>query len=194
MCAAPKAATCAANLSTPPEACKTEVKLPAEPKYDVIFSNAALQWLPDHPSLLKFVTSRLAPNGQLAVQVPTMEGHPVHRVAKDVAREPRFAAALQGYVHTLDLPSAEQYAEMLWRLGFVRQNVRLQIYAHILPGPEAAIEWIKGTLLTTYQEKLDATTFAEFLAEYSRRLLASLPAERPCFFPYQRILMWGRLV
>jgi trans-aconitate 2-methyltransferase len=168
------------------------LKLPAEPKYDVIFSNAALHWLSDHPALFDFLTARLAPHGQLAVQVPTMEAHPVHSVAKEVAREPRFAAALQGCVHNLDLPSAEQYAEMLWRLGFARQNVRLQIYAHILPGPEAAIEWIKGTLLTTYQEKLDAATFDEFLAEYSQRLLARLPTERPCFFPYKRILIWGR--
>ena len=168
------------------------LNLPSEPKYDVIFSNAALHWLPEHPALFEFLTSRLAPQGQLAVQVPTMESHPVHRVAKEVAREPRFAAALKGFVHQLDLPSAEVYAEMLWRLGYSRQNVRLQIYAHVLPGPESAVEWIKGTLLTAYQEKLDAATFAEFLAEYSQRLLAKLPAERPCFFPYQRILIWGR--
>jgi len=166
--------------------------LPDEPQWDVIFSNAALQWLPDHPTLFARLAQRLNPGGQLAVQVPTMEQHAVHRVAKDVARLPRFAAALDGFMHRLDLPSADAYAELYWRLGFDRPNVRLQIYPHVLPGPEDAVEWIKGTLLTAYENRLDRATFAEFLDEYRRRLLAELPQERPCFFPYQRILMWGR--
>lgn len=166
--------------------------LPDEPIYDVIYSNAALQWLPDHEALFAALTRRLVAGGQLAVQVPTMEHHPAHVVAKEVAREPRFAAALNGYLHDLDVLSAEQYATILWRLGYLQQDVRLQIYPHVLPGPEAAIDWIKGTLLTAYQERLSAEMYEEFLAEYSRRLLAQLPSSRPYFYPYQRILIWGQ--
>jgi trans-aconitate 2-methyltransferase len=67
----------------------------------------------------------------------------------------------------------------------------LQIYPHALPGPEAAVEWNKGTLLTAYQDRLDAHLYDDFVAEYARRLLAQLPATRPCFYPYKRILVWG---
>lgn len=169
------------------------LELPAEPRWDVIFSNAALQWLPDHPALLAFLTERLRPGGQLAIQVPTMEDHPAHVVAKEVARQARFASALQGFEHQLDVPTANDYAHLLYALGYSEQNVRLQIYPHLLPGPEAAIEWIKGTLLTAYQNRLDADTYDDYLAEYSERLLSQLPNTRPYFYPYQRILLWGRL-
>src|SRR5262245_20352455 len=41
-----------------------------EQSYDVIYSNAALQWLPNHESLLPRLLSFVRPRGVLAVQVP----------------------------------------------------------------------------------------------------------------------------
>lgn len=169
------------------------LKLPGEPKYDVIFSNAALQWLPDHRRLFAALAERLNPRGQLAVQVPAMEDHPAHTTAKEVARQPAFARLLDGYEHQLDVLTAEQYAQLLFQLGFVRQNVRQQVYPHTLAGPEAVIDWIKGTLLTAYQQRLEPPAYEDFLAEYSQRLLARLPDVRPFFYPYNRILVWGQL-
>lgn len=167
--------------------------LPLEPKYDVIFSNAALQWLPDHPALLAFLTERLPPGGQLAVQVPAMQNHPSHRVAAEVAREPRFARQLNGFVHAVLVPTPAEYAKILFELGYVEQNVRLQIYPHVLASPEGVIDWAKGTLLTAYEQRLDAETFGDFVAEYRRRLLDCIPATSPHFYPFQRILLWGQL-
>src|SRR5690242_17107707 len=45
-------------------------------EYDVVFSNAALHWVPDHPALLARLTAALRPGGQLAVQVPANADHP----------------------------------------------------------------------------------------------------------------------
>ena len=52
-----------------------------------------------------------------------------------VAREPRHAAALGGYVREYPLREPEWYAELFARLGFVEQHVREQVYLHRLPGP-----------------------------------------------------------
>jgi len=161
--------------------------------FDLIFSNAALQWVPDHPKLFERLVAGLAPGGQLAIQVPANHDHPSHLVAHELARDEPFASELGGYVRQVPVLEPEQYAELLYGLGFERQHVRLQVYPHVLPGPEAVVEWVKGTLLTDYQQRLAPETYEQFLAEYTGRLLRALPDSRPFFYPFKRILMWARL-
>lgn len=161
---------------------------------DLVFSNAALHWLPDHPALLLRLARALAPGGQLAVQVPANHDHPSHAVAAEVAGEPPFREALGGHVRRSPVLPPEQYACLLSRLGFEEQEVRLAVYGHRLESREGVIEWVKGTTLTDYRRRLDAATWERFLERYRERLLPRLADERPYFFPFKRILMWGRKV
>src|ERR1051325_6693693 len=69
----------------------------ADRSFDLIFSNAALHWLPDHEALLRRLTAALAVGGQLAVQVPANDDHPTHVIAAQVADESPFREAMQGY-------------------------------------------------------------------------------------------------
>src|SRR5262249_52228670 len=62
--------------------------------FDLIFSNAALHWVPDHPALLKRLTAALAPGGQLAVQMPANEEHASHQTAVEVAKSHEFKVLL----------------------------------------------------------------------------------------------------
>lgn len=164
---------------------------PVPGKFDLVFSNAALHWVTGHEALFEKLRAKLQPGGQLAVQVPAMDSEPVHIVAAETAQE--FSQELGGYVRRLDVLTPEDYARLLYKLGFVEQEVRLQIYGHILPSREAVIEWYRGTLLTTYQQRLDAETYERFVKRYTQKLMKYLDDERPFFFPYKRILMWGRL-
>jgi trans-aconitate 2-methyltransferase len=166
---------------------------PPEGPFDVVFSNAALHWVPDHRSLLARLASRLAPGGQLAVQLPANEAEPSHLVAREVARELEHAAALKGFVRVSPVLAPEDYARILHRLGFAEQRVRAEIYAHPLASRDEVVEWVRGTLLTAYQARLGEEAFARFLARYRERLLAALPDERPYLFTFRRILMWARL-
>jgi trans-aconitate 2-methyltransferase len=122
---------------------------PVPGKFDLVFSNAALQWVKGHEALFEKLSAKLQPGGQLAVQVPAMDSEPVHIVAVETAQE--FSKELGGYVRRLEVLTLEDYARLLYKLGFVEQQVRLQIYGHVLPSREAVIEWYRGTLLTTYQ-------------------------------------------
>src|SRR3954468_14793655 len=63
---------------------------------DLVFSNAALQWVPDHQGVVARWWAGLAPGGQLAVQIPANAGHPSHRVAAEVAATEPFRAAMGG--------------------------------------------------------------------------------------------------
>ena len=153
--------------------------------YDLIFSNAALHWVPAHEQLLVRLTNFLAADGQLAIQMPSNDSHPSHRVAAEVAAD--FGVAARP-AHVLE---PERYAELLHRLGYKQQHVRLQVYGHALPSTEDVVEWVRGALLTHYEALLTPEKFADFLGEYRTRLMQVLGSERPFFYTYKRILLWG---
>ena len=81
---------------------------------------------------------------------------------------------------------------MFFKLGCAQQNLRIQIYPHVLPGRDAIVEWVKGAYLTPYQKKLDPATYILFLEHYTEELFKVLPDERPILYPYRRYLMWAR--
>lgn len=159
---------------------------------DLLLSNAALHWVPGHEALLGRLTRALAPDGQLAVQVPANHDHPSHRLAHELAGEPPFAAALSGPVRGKPVLEPEEYARLLFRLGYREQQVQLRVYAHPLREPSEVVEWVRGTLLTDYRKRLPPELWDRYLAAYRERLLRALPDEGPYLYTYRRILLWGR--
>lgn len=160
--------------------------------FDLVFSNAALQWIEDHDALFARIAGAIAPGGELAVQMPSNHDHPSHVVAAEIAREAPFAAAMPEGPRRSPVRPASAYAEMLWRLGFAERHVRLQVYGHELPTREDVVEWVKGTLLTHYERRVGPALWPAFLERYRTRLFEVLPDERPFFFPFPRVLLRAR--
>jgi len=160
--------------------------------FDLVFSNAALQWVDDHEKLFERLAAGVAPGGQLAVQMPANDDHPSHTTAFELSTEEPWATELSGYRRRWPVLRPERYAELLDTLGFGEQHVRLQVYAHHLERREAVVEWVKGTLLTDYQRRMSPGAYEEFLAAYRRRMLPMLRDSRPFFYPFKRVLLWGR--
>ena len=165
----------------------------ARAAYDLVFSNAALHWVDDHPAVFARLTAALRPGGQLAVQMPANFDHPSHVVAAEVAGEAPFRDALGAHARSgrAVLPP-EEYALLLERLGYDEQHVRLQVYGHRLAARDEVVEWVKGTLLTDYQRRLPAELYARFVTRYRERLLPALEDARPYFFPFKRVLLWAQ--
>ncbi|MHB1486584.1 MAG: methyltransferase domain-containing protein [Acidimicrobiales bacterium] len=164
--------------------------------FDVVFSNAALQWVPDHAQVLARWADCLAPTGQLAVQVPANADHPSHLVADEVAHEERFVHAMgeappPDPVRTSVL-APETYAVVLHDLGFDRQQVRLQVYGHQLASSSDVVEWVKGTSLNRFRRAMLPDDFDAYLSAYRDRLLEVIGDHAPYFYPFKRILMWAR--
>jgi trans-aconitate 2-methyltransferase len=166
--------------------------------HDLVVAAASLQWVPDHPYVIAQWTAALAPGGQLAVQVPDNADAPTHRIAAALATTEPYVSAFGTDGPPADPVAAnvlrpEQYAQLLFDLGFERQHVQLTVYPHILPTSRDSVEWVKGTTLTRFRAALPTELYQRFLADYEDRLLEVIGAHEPHFFPFRRILMWARL-
>jgi trans-aconitate 2-methyltransferase len=160
-------------------------------EYDLIFSNAALQWSGNHERLLPLLWQHLAPQGQITVQMPRNHDHPSHQIARELAQH-EFADYFPmqqgnpserfGYV----LP-IERYAEILFSLGGSEIIAFMKVYPHILENSDAIVEWTKGTLLVPFMEQLPPEERPKFLELYRDRLRDMLP-ECPVFYGFKRIL------
>lgn len=149
--------------------------------FDVIFSNAALHWVPDHKALVPRLMARLSPRGQLAVQLPSDDYNSTRKIFADVA----------GWRHEMATLDIAEYAQLLYAAGSADPIVFEKIYPHILPDADAVLEWAKGTALLPYLERLPPAQHAPYLEEVRRRLHARYP-ERPVLFPFRRIIFYAR--
>lgn len=161
--------------------------------FDLVISNAAIQWIPNHHILLEQIVKLLAPGGQLAIQVPANQNYPTHVIAAELAAEEPFRTAIDSSMPTHHLLSMEDYAVLLEKLGFESQVIRLQLYVHFLESTASVVEWVKGSLLTYYKSRLGPHLYPQFLKEYQKRLIDHLGWSEPFFFYLKRLFIWGQL-
>lgn len=152
---------------------------------DVLVSNAALHWLPDHPALLTRLVSLLAPGGVLAFQVPANFEAPSHRRIDEVRALPRFAPALthvrRGHAEPLDAYEA-------WLAGMgLTVDAWDTTYLHVLPGEDAVLQWLLGTTLRPVLAALGPEESQAFLDTLRPLLRSDYPAaERGTPFRFTR--------
>lgn len=160
--------------------------------FDIIFANASLQWVTNHPNTISHLKQFLKPRGQLAVQVPNNADHPVYLLASKLGEKCLGNNAPQDTV-AKNVLKVEEYSTILYRLGFENQNVRMQVYCHRLASSLDTLEWVKGTSLNRFKAVMSEEKYANFLNEYRNLLLAELGNESPYLFTFKRILMWAQL-
>lgn len=159
-----------------------------ESEFDLVFSNAAMQWVPDHELLFERIRRALRVGGQIAIQVPKNNSHPSHRIAFELEREPPYNQYPGAPIDKNTL-MPEEYAALLHRLGFRAIKVRLHVYLHELPSGIDAAEWLKGSLLTHYKSVQPAEVYSLFEREFYSRIERGIGQERPYLLTYNRILM-----
>ncbi|HWH83059.1 MAG TPA: trans-aconitate 2-methyltransferase [Burkholderiaceae bacterium] len=142
----------------------------ADAPADLVYSNAALQWVGDHEALLPHLFAQLAPGGVLAIQMPDNRDEPTHRLMREVAADVRWAGAIgdAASVRTEILPIAGYY-DLLAPLA-ASVDVWRTAYQHPMASPAAIIEWLRATGLKPFIDPLGADARAAFLAEYEARI------------------------
>ena len=155
-------------------------------EFDVIVSNATLQWVDDHRSVLPGLVDALAPGGWLAFQVPGNQNEPSHTLLHELGSDPRFAEAT-GRIPRRVMPPASVYVDDLTRLG-CDVDAWETTYLHVLPGDDAVFNWVSGTGARPYLQALPDDLRAEFVLDY-RALLAEAYPQQPygTVLPFRRI-------
>ena len=149
---------------------------PQDEAPDLIYANAALQWVPDHEHLIPRLFAALAPGGVLAIQMPDNREEPTHRLMRAVAAEAPWAEPIGNAdrLRTLLLPLGGYYD--LLAPAAARVDVWHTIYQHPMANAAAIVEWVRGTGLKPFVDRLPADLQASYLAEYERRVDLAYPA------------------
>lgn len=159
-------------------------------EWDLLFSNAALQWSENHAELIPRLFGCLAPGGQIAVQVPSNHNHISHQIYRETAAEEPFCSILAGFQRHSPVLTIDEYARLLFECGAEAITVFEKVYPHVLEDSDAVVEWISGTALIPYFERLGSHK-DEFLQALRAKMHAALP-ESPVFYPFRRILFSAR--
>jgi trans-aconitate 2-methyltransferase len=155
-------------------------------RWDLIFSNAAIQWVADHESLIPRLASMLTSGGQLVVQTP--RGNEAMELIEVAAREGPFREALGGWKQQFSRLPLHAYADLLFRAGGADLTIAEKVYPHVLPDSDAIVQWYEGSALVPYLERLAPAGLKDaFKARYGELLAQRFPG-RPVFFGFHRIL------
>jgi trans-aconitate 2-methyltransferase len=159
-------------------------------KFDVVFSNAALQWLPDHAALYPRLLARTAPGGAFVAQIPGNFDAPAHEIMRDITKlsawRDRFPAGSLREWHT---HGPAFYYDVLAPHA-ARVDIWETEYLQVMPDAEALVEWYKGSGMRPFLDLLatDAER-AQFTREYLERIRVAYPP-RPdgrVLFPFRRL-------
>ena len=159
----------------------------APPTWDLVFSHAALHWVPEHERLVPRLFACVASGGRLVVQLPSNHDSVAHRTLVAVADEAPFRDELHGRVADRPTLDVREYAALLFRAGGTSITAYTKVYPHVLPDSDAAAEWLKGTAMIPYVERLALDRGAPFFERYRVALREALP-DAPLFFGFKRTL------
>lgn len=159
-------------------------------EWDLIFSNAALQWSENHAELIPYLFDKLKPGGQIAIQVPSNHNHISHQIYRGTAEEDMFKFILQGFQRYSPVLTIDNYARILFDCGAEEINVFEKIYPHVLKDSDAVVDWMSGTALVPYFERLSKYK-DEFVKSVREKMRAAMP-DSPVFYPFRRILFSAR--
>lgn len=156
--------------------------------YDLIFSNAALQWVPEHRALLPRLIRQVAPGGALAVQVPANLAAPAHRLMRELAASPAWQNHFPRQVREWLVHDPAFYYDVLSPLAG-RIDLWTTEYMHVMVGPDAIVEWYKGTGLRPFLDLLSPVDQPHFLTDYRALLASAYPrrADGRVIFPFLRL-------
>lgn len=160
---------------------------------DLIYSNAALHWLPNHQALFRRLMGCLTPGGVLAVQMPRNFSEPSHALIRETVAGGPWYDCLAPLVQPSPVAAPEYYYDLLAPLAAELDMWETQ-YQHVLDGEDPVKEWTKGTWLKQFLDALDEGDRPAFEADYAVRLRKAYPrrADGKTVFPFRRLFIVAR--
>lgn len=159
------------------EFCDVSSGLPAlSSDFDAVFSNACLQWVPEHKTRIPELLGMLKPGGTLAVQVPMNFEEPIHRIIQGTAVSEKWKGFFP-HPRVFYTLTPEEYSDLL-----ADQATEFQMwtttYFHMLPSQQAILEWYRSTGLKPYLDALPEEKKPEFETDIMEQVRVAYPPRK----------------
>jgi trans-aconitate 2-methyltransferase len=168
-------------------------KFDARDEYDLVFSNATLQWIPKHEELLPRLARGVKKGGAIAFQIPMFRTMQVNLAIEAVARRPEWSRYTAGIAELFTYHDAAFYYDLM--VGFsARMDLWETTYIHVLGSHGALVDFCGSTALRPYHASLPSDEAREsfddeLLAECGHRY--SLQKDGKLLFPFVRLFAVG---
>jgi trans-aconitate 2-methyltransferase len=168
-------------------------RLDSEREYAIIFSNAALQWIPRHREVLGHWLRALVPGGRMVIQMPANDRETAKAALSDLAREEPWRALLTGIDESFrEVPPPEKYQQILREIGCSELDCYYHTFHHPMQSPAEVVEWYRATGLRPFINALAEDRRAAFLDSYRHRLESAYGTSGAVTFDFKRLFLWAR--
>lgn len=162
-------------------------------KYDIIFSNATIQWIQNQEKLISNLVDILNYGGALAVQIPMYYNMPVSKAIKDVSLTKKWKKLTEGASDVFTFHSSDYYYDILSKhVKFV--TMWKTSYFHIMPSHQKIVEMLKSTGMKTFLDKLNSQKEKdEFEKDALQEIKRTYPGQKDgkVLFPFERLFFIG---
>lgn len=163
---------------------------------DLIYSNATLQWLDGHDTLIPRLFGLLAPGGCLAVQMPQSWPLDSHRLMRETLATggpdgaPLGPDTVRRALDHVWVAQASHYYDLL-APGAQTIDIWETDYLQVLAGENPVLEWVSATGLRPVLNGLNDADRAVFLERYAAALRAAYPprANGETLYPFRRLFI-----
>ncbi len=157
---------------------------------DVLFSNAALHWLDDHPTLFQRLFAQVRSEGVFAIQMPRNHDQPSHRAIVAAVEAGPWCNVLRPLLRPSPVSAPADYHAML-SVDAQHMDIWETTYLHILEGANPVAEWTKGSAFAPLLEALEGSQRDSFEAAYRQLIADAYPPdpEGRTLFPFRRLFI-----
>ena len=159
-------------------------------RWDLVFSNAALQWSNNHQVLFPQLISLLSEKGQFAVQMPVQNENLLNKILLELVQEEPFKKFLKGWKRESPVLSMDQYAQIMFENRLNNIQIMQKVYPIIADNPEKLYDFISGTTLMPYLDRLSESEQKLFVTEFKIRIEKALQ-RFPAIYAFKRVLLYG---
>ena len=160
-----------------------------EGEYDIVFSNAAIQWIPDHLNLFKKFYKILSEKGLFAVQIPLFFDMPIGKAIARIAKDDRWSLKTEEVIKLFTIHDSKTYYDYLSGL-FTSVEIWESDYIHIMDSHFSILEMMRSTGLKPYLNKLESDELKkEFEDEVFNDIKKDYPLQKngKVLFPFKRL-------
>jgi trans-aconitate 2-methyltransferase len=172
------------------DAGKDEIK----EKFDMVFSNATIQWIPDHAVLLKKFHNLLSDNGLIAIQIPLFWDMPIGKAIIKVAAHNRWNSVTKGVKELFTIHDSSFYYNHLSEL-YRAIDIWESNYIHILDSQLSILEMIRSTGLKPYLDRIgNVQDQQDFEDQVFKEIQIAYPLQinGKVLFPFKRLFFIAR--